>query len=150
MSTRVGRVFVVGPATAAISSGTAPYSNLVVTGLPSGITYSLSGSTISFGGAPTVTGVFNNIQVSVADAAGAIAKATFGVTIYAMPAPGALSATQWTAGQPYNGTIAIASNTLTPSGLSITGLPPGIVPGGPVREVMVGQDSVRIGILTHE
>jgi hypothetical protein len=50
-----------------VSGGSGSYSNLVVTGLPSGLTASLSGSTINVTGTPIESGTFSNITVSLQD-----------------------------------------------------------------------------------
>jgi hypothetical protein len=60
----------------AISGGTGAFNNLTVSGLPAGLSASLSGTTIDLSGTPTATGTFNNISVSVTDATGATASGT--------------------------------------------------------------------------
>ena len=68
-----------------ISDGTGPFGTLTQSGLPAGLTASLSGSTITISGTPTVAGTFNDIQISVTDANGEVASGTYSLTI--TPAP---------------------------------------------------------------
>ena len=113
--------------TIAVTAGTAPYSNLTVTGLPAGLTASLSGSTISISGTPTATGTFNSINASVKDSTGATASRSFSITINAAPTLGTLSATQWTVNQAgFNGTIGVTGGTGAFSNLTWSGLPSGL------------------------
>jgi sugar lactone lactonase YvrE len=98
--------------TISITGGTAPYSNLTATGLPTGLTASLAGATITLSGTPTATGIFNNINISIQDSTGASASRTFSITINAAPALGALTPTQWTVGvSGYTGAIPISGGT---------------------------------------
>jgi hypothetical protein len=111
----------------AIADGTSAFSNLTVTGLPDGLGASLSGNIITVSGTPTAAGTFDNINVSVTDAAGATSTGTYPITINAVPTLGSLSVTQWTENQAgYSGTIAITGGTAAFSNLSATGLPPGL------------------------
>ena len=113
-----------------VSGGTGPYSSVIATGLPAGLTASLSGSTITVSGTPTAAGTFGNATFSVKDATGATASGTFSITVNPAPTLGALTPTQWTAGVagytgaiPLNGgtgpfTVVAQSNL--PAGLSAT------------------------------
>src|SRR5262249_17147514 len=56
--------------TIGITSGTAPYDGLTATGLPAGLSASLSGSTIIVSGTPTAPGTYNNINIAIGDANG--------------------------------------------------------------------------------
>src|SRR4029077_6067048 len=115
--------------TIGITGGTGAFSNLTASGLPAGLTASLSRSTITLSGTPTATGTFNNISVTVTDAAGATASGTFAITINAAPTLGTLSTTQWTNSQPgYSGTIAISGGTSAFSNLTVTGFAAGLRP----------------------
>lgn len=67
--------------TIAINGGTAAFKSLSVTGLPTGLTYSLSGSTIRIYGTPTAPNVYSSVHVSVLDAAGVAATGTYSITI---------------------------------------------------------------------
>ena len=67
--------------TIGITDGTSAFSNLTATGLPDGLSAALSGNIITVSGTPTAAGTFNNINVSVTDAAGATASGTFAITI---------------------------------------------------------------------
>ncbi len=111
--------------TIAITGGTAPYSNLTVTGLPAGLTASLSGSTITIAGTPTASGTFNNVNVSLTDSASHTGSHTYTLTINAAPTLGALSNPAWTVNRAYGGTIAIIGGTSPFSNLTATGLPAG-------------------------
>jgi hypothetical protein len=111
--------------TIAISAGT-PGSNLMVTGLPSGLGFSLSGSSITLAGTPTQSGVFD-IVVSVPDVTGAKVSQTFSLTINPPPRLGSLSDTLWHPNEPgYSGSIAVFGGTPGYSHMSVTGLPAGL------------------------
>jgi hypothetical protein len=110
-----------------ISNGTSPFSNLQVSGLPTGLSASISGSEVVITGTPTAAGTFANISVSVTDAAGAVATQTYSITINNGLAfiPTALPGGQ--VGTAYNQTIATTGGTgavtLT---YTVTGLPAGL------------------------
>jgi Putative Ig domain/NHL repeat len=110
----------------AVSGGTAPYSNLTVTGLPAGLTASLSGSTITISGTPTATGTFSSVNVSIHDANNNTASGTYTITINAAPTLGTLSQTQWTLNRAFNGTIGITGGTGAYGSLTYSGLPTGL------------------------
>ncbi len=113
--------------TMGIAAGTGPYGDLTATGLPPGLTASLSGTTITLDGTPTAAGTFHTINVSVEDAAGATSTGTYSITVNAAPTLGALSSTAWTVNQAgFGGTIGIAAGTGPFSNLTATGLPPGL------------------------
>jgi hypothetical protein len=63
-----------------VSGGSGSYGNAVITGLPTGLKYSLSGSTISITGTPSQAGVFK-LAVSVQDSNGTQTSATDTLTI---------------------------------------------------------------------
>jgi hypothetical protein len=67
--------------TVSVLGGTAPYGSLAATGLPPGLSATLSGSTITLSGTPTTAGTYNNIQLSVQDSALATAGGTYSITI---------------------------------------------------------------------
>jgi sugar lactone lactonase YvrE len=69
-----------GVSTIPVSGGTAPYSNLTVTGLMPGLTATLSGGTITISGAPPYAGFFT-AHVSVKDSAGATASGVFFMSV---------------------------------------------------------------------
>ena len=113
--------------TIAVTGGTAPYSNLTVTGVPAGLTASLSGSTVTISGTPTATGNYSNINVSVKDSTGTLASHTYTITVNAAPALGTLSPTQWSVGAwGYPGTIPISFGTGPFSLTAQANLPPGL------------------------
>ena len=89
-------------ATIAISNGTSPYSNLSVTGLPTGLTASLSGSTITITGTPTRQGPFGNISVSVTDTAGATVTQTYSMMVNSPVAISPTSVPVGTLSTPYS------------------------------------------------
>ena len=110
-----------------ISGGTSPFSGLSATGLPAGVTASLSGNTITLGGTPTATGTYGNVAVAVHDAAGATATSTFSITINPAATLGAPSATAWTVNQPgFSSSITISGGTGPFGSLNATGLPSGV------------------------
>ena len=115
--------------TIAVSGGAAPFSNLTVTGLPAGLTASLSGSTVTISGTPTATGTFSNVNVSVKDSTGTLASQTYTITVNAAPAMGTLSPTQWSVGAwGYPGTIAISFGTAPFTLSAQANLPTGLMP----------------------
>jgi hypothetical protein len=65
-----------GVSTISVTGGTAPYGNLIVTGLMPGLTATQSGGTITISGTPQYTGFFT-AHASLQDSAGATARGTF-------------------------------------------------------------------------
>src|SRR5262249_58170314 len=57
--------------TMTVNNGTTPHTLSAQSGLPTGLTAVLSGTTISFTGTPTATGTFASGSVTITDAAGA-------------------------------------------------------------------------------
>jgi hypothetical protein len=113
--------------TIGIAGGTGALSNLTVSGLPAGLSASLSGNTITISGTPTATGTFNTINVSARDSAGATASGTFTITVNAAPTLGTLSSTAWTVNQAgFGGTINVSAGTGPFGGLSTSNLPAGL------------------------
>ncbi len=113
--------------TVSVLGGTAPYGNLTATGLPDGLSATLSGTTITISGTPTTAGTYNNIQLSIADTTGATSTATYSLTINPAPTLGALSSTVWTANQAgFSGTVSVSGGTTPYGNLTATGLPPGL------------------------
>jgi sugar lactone lactonase YvrE len=103
-------------------------SVLSATGLPAGLSASLSGMTITVSGTPTATGTSNNIVISILSATGStLASRTYTITINAAPALGTLAPTQWTVGQTgYPGTIPTSGGTGTLTLSSQVNLPAGL------------------------
>ncbi len=111
-----------------VTGGTGSYSNARVTGLPAGLTYSLTGGTIAITGTPTRSGTFS-LGVSVQDSDGEQATGTDDLTI--TPAGdlmlGPLSPTTWKLNQPgYDGTIHVSGGSGIYSNAGIVGLPAGL------------------------
>ena len=95
-----------------INNGTSPYTVSAQSGLPTGLTATVTGSNVTFTGTPTATGTFNNVQITVKDATSATVSGTFTITINAAPTLGSLAPTQWTVNQAgYTGAIAISNGT---------------------------------------
>ena len=110
-----------------IIGGSTSFTNLNVTGLPAGVYAYIAGNLMGFGGTPTAVGTFNNINISVQDATGAVATGTASIRINPAPALGALSNAAWTVGQAgFSGTISITGGTQWFSNLNVTGLPAGL------------------------
>src|SRR5262249_3764734 len=82
-----------------VTGGTGPVGGLTATGLPPGLTASLSGSTITLSGTPTATGYYYPVTLGVVDAAGARVSSSYALTINAPMTMGTLTANQWTVGQ---------------------------------------------------
>jgi hypothetical protein len=113
--------------TIAVNDGTGPFLVSAQANLPPGLTASVTGTNVTFTGTPTTVGSFNNVQLTVQDAAGAGASATFSITINPAPTLGSLSQTQWTLNQSgYSDTIGITGGTGAFSNLTATALPPGL------------------------
>ena len=116
------------PGTLTISGGTTPYKFVgPPTGVPPGLIATLTGSTISFTGAPTTAGTFNG-SVNIVDNAGRAATQNFTITINAAPTISPPTVTQWTQGvATFNSSMTITGGT-APFGLvgAPTGLPPGV------------------------
>ena len=95
------------PGVIPISNGTAPYTLASASGVPPGLTPVVSGDSVTFSGSAIQAGTFDNIAITVADAAGATVSGTFALTV----APAStLTLTPTTvqpeiAGQNYNATI---------------------------------------------
>ena len=110
-----------------VSGGTGPFGGLTATGLPAGLTASLSGNTITLSGPPSTAGYYAQVTLGVVDAAGASVRTTYIITINAAMTMGALTLNQWQASEPsYPGTITITGGTQPWSFASATGLPPGL------------------------
>jgi hypothetical protein len=134
--------------TVAILGGTAPYSGLSVTGMPSGLTASLSGGTITLSGTPTQTGTFN-IQVSVHDSTGAPATSTFSLVINRAMSLSGLSRSTWRVNQTgQTGTITISNGTPAYTNLVVTGLPPGLVAGLNGNTITLSGTPTKVGSYT--
>jgi hypothetical protein len=115
------------PGTIPISGGTSPYSVFGASGLPTGLTAVVSGSSVVFTGTPTSSGPFSSGSVTVHDNVGGSATQTFSITINSAPGLGALSATSWTANTPgFPGTIPISGGTTPYSVFAASGLPTGL------------------------
>jgi predicted chitinase len=133
-----------------LSGGTGTYSDLVVTGLPSGLTGSLSGSTITVSGTPTQSGTFNNVAVSLEDNSGTKGNGTETLTI-TDPAInlGNLSPAQWIVNHPgYEGTIAVTGGTGSYSNLQLSGLPGGLSAQLSGSTITVSGTPTQIGTFT--
>src|SRR5207237_912261 len=114
--------------TVTITGGTGPLSNLNFTNLPTGLSASLSGNTITVRGTPTPPGDCSRDTLSAQQAAGVVASGTFDIKINAAPAIGALTKTQWTQGKSgFSGTMTISDGTPSFSIVgTATGLPTGL------------------------
>ncbi len=116
--------------TISVSGGSGTYSNLQVTGLPTGLSASLSGSTITITGTPTQSGTFD-LGVSLQDSNGAQGTGSDTLTINAANSTitlGALSPTQWNVNEPdYDGTISVSGGVGSYTNLQIANLPAGLM-----------------------
>jgi large repetitive protein len=109
-----------------ISGGTAPFSIAGVTGLPTGLSAAISGSTLHVTGTPTVTGTYS-ASVTIHDAAGVSAAQTFRIVINPAPSIANPATMQWTVGTPnVSAVLTLGGGT---GGFIIagsSGLPPGL------------------------
>ena len=105
----VGRPYT---STITISNGTSPFGALTQNGLPSGLTASLSGNTITISGTPTTTGSYQNVQLGITDAVGAKVSGTYTITFNSAPTIGNLTTTNWAKGSNgFTGTMTISNGT---------------------------------------
>src|SRR5262249_6201805 len=108
----------------AIRNGTPSYSATIFN-LPPGLTYSLSGATITISGTPTQTGRYD-FDVSAGDGNFASATESYEILVTLTPLLGGLSRAGWDVNQPgYHDTITILFGT-GPYRVDVTGLPPGV------------------------
>jgi hypothetical protein len=110
----------------AVSNGTSPYTLTTFSGLPTGMSASLSGSTINITGTPTVAATFASGSVTVTDTDGATGTLTFSITINAAPTVGALTQTAGTIGVSFAGTLPITGGTTPHTVSAQSGLPTGL------------------------
>lgn len=113
--------------TMAISGGTDPFTLTAQSGLPTGLTATLSGNSIGFTGTPTTLGTFANGAVTIKDAVGAAATAHFSITIVKAPTIGSLTVTKWTVNQPgFTGALPISNGTGPFTVSAVSALPTGL------------------------
>jgi hypothetical protein len=117
--------------TIAVSGGTTPYTISSQSGLPPGLSASVSGSTVSLTGTPTATGTFSSGSVTVKDALGITATQTFSVVIVQPPAITSASSatfgvgvtgsfTVTTTGYPSGSSMVVSESGRLPAGVSFT------------------------------
>ena len=70
-----------GAATIVIDGGSYLYRNLVVSGLPAGLSARLEGDRVSISGTPTWAGTYSGIGVSLQDSRGTTVRATYSLTV---------------------------------------------------------------------
>ena len=113
-----------------VVGGTAPFTIAADSGLPTGLTATVTGNTIGFTGTPSAAGAFTAGSITLHDAAGASVQAKFGITINPAPSIGGLTVTQWTMGRSgFTGTMSASGGT---GGLKIagsSGVPTGLTIG---------------------
>ncbi len=132
-----------------VSGGTGGYTNLMVTGLPTGLSAELSGSTITISGKPTQSGTFT-LSTSLQDGNGDTGSGTESLTIN-VPAIslGSLSPTQWEVKAPgYDGTIAITGGSGSYTNLVVTGLPAGLNPELSGSTITISGTPTQSGVFT--
>ncbi len=131
--------------TLAISGGSGSYSGLAVSGLPAGLSASLSGSTITIRGTPGQAGTFD-LGISVQDGNHAQASGNDTLSIIQGLALGALSPTQWEENEPqYSGTIIVSGGSGTYSNLQVSGLPQGLTASLQGNNILIGGTPVQQG-----
>ncbi len=110
-----------------VSGGNGSYRGLEVSGLPAGLSASLSGHAILIRGTPTQQGTFKSIAVTLQDSEGESGSGTYSMTINPAITLGDLDPTEWDVNQPgYDGTISVSGGTGSYSNLKVTGLPAGL------------------------
>lgn len=114
-----------------VTGGVAPFM-ANVTGLPPGLTFAVSGNTITISGTPTTTGTFSDGMATVTDSKGNSSAAfPFTITITAAPTPGITPTTlpQFTVGTAASQVLTVNPATIGPYTWNITAgpsLPPGL------------------------
>ncbi len=111
--------------TISIQGGAPGFSNLIVTGLPQGITARLSGHAITLSGTTGQTGAFT-LKVTAHDSTGATMSGAYNLTVNAAPALGSLSSINAIANVSFSATIPISGGSGPYSALSVTNLPAGL------------------------
>jgi len=113
--------------TMTIAGGTGPFVVTGYGGLPVGLVVKLSGSTISFTGTPSTSGIFSHGTITIQDATGARVTQPLGIIINSRLAVTNLTATQWTVGEAgFSGTMTIGGGTGTVIIVASSGLPTGL------------------------
>ena len=120
--------------TIVMSGGTSPYTLVSQSGLPTGLTAVLSGSTISFTGTPTAVGTFGSSSVTVKDSTGDTATDNFSVTIE-----------QATTSLNYTGTDQVAINSSFTATATLTSPAPSCERGQPVTFI-VEPDPLNVSV----
>ncbi len=117
-----------------IKGGVGPFTITSYTGLPTGLTPTVSQRTITFAGTPTAAGAFTG-SITVQDPAGYSDIGTFTITINAPPTLGSFTAVPWTAAaNGYPATIAISGGTGPFTIASAKGIPfTPVVSGNTIR-----------------
>jgi hypothetical protein len=109
-----------------VTGGTGGLAIVAATGLPTGLSIGLTGSTLAFTGTPTAVHAFTG-SVTLRDAVGAIVTRTFTITINAAPTVGNLTLAQWTANKAgFTGALSITGGTGPFTITSAAGLPTGL------------------------
>ncbi len=116
-----------------ISDGTGPFIVSAQTGLPDGLAATITNSNITFTGTPASAGTFNNVQLTVQDAAGATVSGKYTITVLAVP----------TVTTPTSASIATTSATLGGTVTSDGGA--GISARGVVVSLTSANDSPTLG-----
>src|SRR4029077_20021368 len=93
----VGRTLYPGTITTTGGTGALTVGSQV--NMPPGLLAQITGSLVTFTGAPTATGAFNNVQLTVQDATGATSTGTYSIVINPAPTLGALSTSAGTINQ---------------------------------------------------
>jgi microcystin-dependent protein len=110
-----------------ISNGFGPFTVVTQSGLPAGLTATVTGASVTFNGTPTVAGVFSNLQITVQDSNGVTASRTFSITINAALAVSNPTTSAWTQGKSgFTGTMTVSNGTAP---YSIVGAPAGVPTG---------------------
>jgi streptogramin lyase len=115
--------------TITIAGGTEPFTITNSSGLPTGLTATVNGATVTFTGTPSAARTFGAGSITVKDASGVKVTQTFSITINPALAVGMLSKNQWTAGTPgFTGSMNVRGGTGPLSIANASGLPAGLSP----------------------
>jgi hypothetical protein len=132
--------------TISIAGGSGTFTNLIVTGLPTGLSAALSGAVITISGTPTQAGAAS-VTVSVVDT-GVTVQKIYGLTINAAPGLGTLSPNLWTINQSSSSTVAITGGTGPFSLGTVTGLPAGASIALSGKTITISGTPTQIGVYT--
>ncbi|MCE9637234.1 MAG: putative Ig domain-containing protein [Planctomycetes bacterium] len=140
----VGRAY--GSRSLTTTGGTDPIG-WTVTGLPTGLTASPSGRTVTISGTPSVTGAFSVVAV-VNDAAGSTASRTIPIVVNAVVTQPTGTLPDWTISRDYGMRTLTTTDGTAPIGWTVSGLPTGLVATPSGRSLSIAGTPTATGTFT--